>query len=173
MKSLQCCVNGQKLAMVDSDNDSIKDCCAFPTVTYADLVACTGEKKQNQTVAHAYDGCSLPDVLAGLVGDKENPCGKIDTSFYTCCGNPALPVPSHDNMYQTCGYEKASADVELLLCMRDVCDNASPANPDCGYAFEADCRDMADYYYIGLVLGGESAYETRQLQYCLCCMTED
>lgn len=170
-KATACCYNQQVLALTDSDGNGSRDCCYLPTPTLDDLLACPGTKKQNLTVEHEYDGCSLPWWLElPLDGDKDNPCGSTspDTSFYDCCGNPSGPQPSHDQRYQTCGFSKSTADTLMGTCMYNKC--AAAGHPSCGLLGLVTCDEYASGYVYGLAEHGDAAYEERQLGYCLCCV---
>jgi hypothetical protein len=99
----------------------------------------------------------------------------------------ALPLACnlHDICYQTCRNDKGVCDADFRTRMRNTCAAAYP--PSCPVDMsEEDCQgsngyieqrgkcsldvfSFANLYYQGVNLGGGSAYEQRQSQYCNCC----
>ncbi|HEX4955081.1 MAG TPA: DNRLRE domain-containing protein [Thermoanaerobaculia bacterium] len=160
MKRTQCCADGE---VVDKK-----------PIAFGDLLDCT-DRIQCPTWRRQFDGCSLP---ASPGFDKDNPAGGSDTQFAVCAGRiDTCPGPracdTHDICYQTCYpggpgsliIAKARCDVGMYRDMRATC-----AASQEGFFVRKACFDAADIYYIGLRLGGDYAFLSRQYNdVCQCC----
>ncbi|MBI4517827.1 MAG: hypothetical protein HY699_18630 [Deltaproteobacteria bacterium] len=162
-----CCVDGKLRQKQVSDFDALSTGCP--------------NRVQNQ-LAHVIDGCSnVPD------DPVDGQCSVAPTRFGSTEGTLpqgsqalSLPCNQHDMCYQTCRANRAACDSGIFESMLHVCSLAYPTatcpfvGPDSAkcpcYAIERQlCVDTASLYYQGLQQLGESAWKSRQVQYCACC----
>jgi hypothetical protein len=179
-----CCFRGRPLPKFDNP--------------YSDLMARCPSRTQvpDSRRQHEIDGCSgglttnIQDPMRGRYGVTW--FGVSSTEFGRPQGvvgsaGAALPLACnlHDICYQTCQSDKSTCDTAMRDRMVAVCAAAYPPNcpagltmdqcwGDGGYqAQRSQCAEgftsYATLYYQGVNLGGGSAYEQRQSQYCQCC----
>lgn len=157
------------------------------------------ERAQDTAVDHVIDGCSVPPSLLTVVDyilgpvidfsdDVNDPVGGVLAIADTRFGQPEAPVPhgqnsidlpcnKHDVCYQSCGQAKLGCDNHMDADMETVCDAAYP--DDCPWTSATTCaayvvRKALCYaaqwnYFTGVRIGGNAAYQSRQVQYCSCC----
>lgn len=123
------------------------------------------------------DGCSIPYAVAEAIGayTQDNPtgCNGPNTSFYE-------PCRSHDECYQTCDSDKINeCDNGLNADMEDVCNGDIIFGCDMpGTGLESvsnwynRCNSYKNSYHMGVLGGGQGAWEERQVGYCECCEDE-
>jgi hypothetical protein len=179
-----CCFQGQQISKFN--------------LSYRDLTAKCPRRAQvpDSRRQHEIDGCSagltsnIQDPMRGKFGAGW--LGVSSTEFGRPQGlvpnaGAALPLACnlHDICYQTCRSDKGGCDTAMRDRIRGTCaaayPPACPANlteeqcqGDDGYMEQRgecaiDTLSYANLYYQGVNLGGGSAYEERQSQYCQCC----
>jgi hypothetical protein len=67
---------------------------------------------------------------------------------------------AHDNCYRGCGNNRIACDTIFFNAMINVC--VSSSNPLCA----ATCITLTDAFYLTVLFGGDSAYETAQNCWC-------
>ncbi len=137
-------------------------------------------------VTYAVDGCSVPPNLQGvfppgLFINKADPATLVNQHpdaeiFYGAC-------QGHDYCYQTCGSKQSDCDSDLKTVLQDFCASIRPELPGFGFydrisrgkdfpyisSRRNECINNADKAYLGLVIGGAPAHETRQKEMCVAC----
>lgn len=129
---------------------------------------------------------SLYGSAESLGEDKDNPAGHPLTSIYEVCVN-------HDLCYQSCirSQTRVYCDYMLYKEIMDICETIpvddgkltqwekhiwliigigikSPVKPK-NVETRKRCEAIALSMYLGLQLGGQSAFDLRKQQYCQCC----
>jgi len=122
---------------------------------------------------HQIDGCSIPYLLADILGayTRDNPTGCNDPSttfFYAC--------EAHDYCYQTCDSNFVACNLGMKGGMEDVClGDIIYGCDEPGRGLEGitnwynRCNSYKNAYYYGIRDFGHGAWEERQVGYCECC----
>lgn len=177
----KCCFQGQPLAKFGNDYDTTINKCPNRT------------QVADSTRQHEIDGCSggltsnIQDPVLGFYGSTW--LGQAPTTFGQPQGTAPFRIPNagaalglpcnqHDICYQTCRSDRKTCDDAMETRMNAVCDVAFPSSCPSSlsvlqcigyFAQRSDCYTFSDLYWSGLRVGGGSAYEERQTQYCQCC----
>jgi hypothetical protein len=140
----------------DDDADGINDSCGKPIANWTEYQNCPKRVKncayRNPVTSPA---CSVPFNLPGA----DNPAGCAHTSFAGLCGY-------HDQCYGTCNTPRATCDWNFKNGLDQVCNDALFWD---GAICWSLCSAAATIYSGFVFTGGETAYENRQIQACLCC----
>ena len=170
--------------VIHADGSSVDQCKATYNLETECCNRITGAVSSKE-IPHAYDVC--PDTRTPKSGfDPEataDGCSAVsDTPLAACpsvrfgCDEDSgeancpegidLPCNHHDFCYQTCGRTKAECDSAFLDDMFRVCNEMTAAQKAVCYP---NCLAVANTYYDGVVVGGQSAYENGQNRGCQCC----
>lgn len=148
-------------------------------------------------VSYVVDGCSIPEQVATVLGDRNNPVnglvGFTSTAFGVEQGTvhwllvsniSSLPCNRHDRCYKTCGSSQASCDQSFGSDLRGVCARAYPNVVDCPrflppfnaparcaqYQLESvRCSTIATAMTAAVALAGQPAFRANQERHCDCC----
>jgi hypothetical protein len=121
---------------------------------------------QNGNWQYELDGCSVPRIVAFLIGakDKDNPAGGKDTQFANAATTG--PCDHHDRCYQTCNTNpgaREACDDQMYIDMREVCHRSSE-----DASHKLHCYEFVNTYYDGVRDFGESAFVEDQRKVCSC-----
>ena len=143
------------------------------------------------------DGCSIPEQIVQVFGDRNNPVNGIVGFTSTAFGVeqgvlPAtsvnlissLPCNRHDRCYKSCGSSRASCDQNFSSDLHGVCARAYPNVIDCPrflppfnaparcaqYRLESiKCTSIAGAMTAAVAVGGHEAFIENQERHCDCC----
>jgi Group XII secretory phospholipase A2 precursor (PLA2G12) len=122
-----------------------------PAASIGELHRCQAKGQLRQTSDSTYNGCGSygccfsGDIQAGVNKD----------AVTACCN-------AHDCCYATCGSKQSDCDKALKECIKNQC---SFLSPDERFA----CNQKVNEIHSGVVAFGKSAFESAQLESCMCC----
>jgi len=167
-----CCDIGDGFFSNDQVYDLETECCEDPDIGMNQVVnknpitpgvillGMCNNRVPNPNWEFDLDGCSFPFSPDW----KDNPAGGSDTHFGGI-GNG--PCDNHDRCYQTCNPDSNArlvCDRTMLAEMYRVCNTSTAPKP-----IVDSCYKWANTYYLGLLEGGQFAFDSRQREVCNCC----